>query len=342
VLALALVPAGAAAQAGPVPEAAPTSVEAGAASPALVGRADVREAFRAVVAPVRDSVAIIYCDERRTINGTVVGADGWVLTKASELDGELSCRSGDGTRRPARVVAVDEPSDLALLRVEADDLVPVRWTADAEPRLGQWVAAAAASRVPHGVGVLSVETRAIPTLPGFLGVMIEDAGPGAEITELVEGGAAQAGGLAVGDVVLGVDGETVRGRLGLIRRLRALRPGTPVELLFERDGERRRETVTLREWPDENVTEAEEQDRRSGPLSRVRSGFPAAFQHDTILRPSHCGGPVVDVEGRVIGLNIARAGRTGSYAIPAAEVVRVLERLRSEAGAGPEPATAAE
>jgi serine protease Do len=37
----------------------------------------------------------------------------------------------------------------------------------------------------------------------------------------------------------------------------------------------------------------------------------------------------VDLEGRVIGINIARAGRTESYAIPADIVTSLLEPLKS-------------
>jgi serine protease Do len=55
-----------------------------------------------------------------------------------------------------------------------------------------------------------------------------------------------------------------------------------------------------------------------------------AFQHDTVLRPADCGGPIVDLDGRVIGFNIARAGRTESYALPAVEVNKVLDQLRKQ------------
>ena len=36
-----------------------------------------------------------------------------------------------------------------------------------------------------------------------------------------------------------------------------------------------------------------------------------------------CGGPLVDLSGKVIGINIARAGRTETYALPA-DVVQAL------------------
>jgi serine protease Do len=38
---------------------------------------------------------------------------------------------------------------------------------------------------------------------------------------------------------------------------------------------------------------------------------------------------VVDLEGRAIGLNIARAGRTETYALPAATLLPLLPDLQS-------------
>src|SRR5262249_53128260 len=59
-------------------------------------------------------------------------------------------------------------------------------------------------------------------------------------------------------------------------------------------------------------------------LSGRRRGFPTVLQHDTVLRPSDCGGPLVGLDGNVIGVNIARAGRTARYAIPAEDVGAVV------------------
>jgi serine protease Do len=67
------------------------------------------------------------------------------------------------------------------------------------------------------------------------------------------------------------------------------------------------------------------------PRSKRRDGFPAVFTHDGQVRPEQCGGPVVDLEGRVVGLNIARADATRTLAIPADVLKKVVARLRKEA-----------
>ena len=46
-----------------------------------------------------------------------------------------------------------------------------------------------------------------------------------------------------------------------------------------------------------------------------------------MLKPNECGGPLVDLDGRVIGLNIARAGRTETYAIPSEVILQLLPEL---------------
>jgi serine protease Do len=44
-----------------------------------------------------------------------------------------------------------------------------------------------------------------------------------------------------------------------------------------------------------------------------------------------CGGPLVNLDGKAIGLNIARAGRVTTYALPARLVKRILDNLTPKA-----------
>src|SRR5215472_11291404 len=87
----------------------------------------VLHAFRPVVSGPSHSAVRVRCDGKDVALGAVVGADGWVLTKASELHGAPACVWADGKERPARVVGVHEAFDLALLKVEARNLAAVEW-----------------------------------------------------------------------------------------------------------------------------------------------------------------------------------------------------------------------
>ena len=64
-----------------------------------------------------------------------------------------------------------------------------------------------------------------------------------------------------------------------------------------------------------------------GTVSKRHNSFASALTHDTVLQAAQCGGPVVDLDGRPVGLNIARADRTASYAIPAGTIHKVIDEL---------------
>jgi S1-C subfamily serine protease len=62
------------------------------------------------------------------------------------------------------------------------------------------------------------------------------------------------------------------------------------------------------------------------------SGFEEVLQHDTVLNPDQCGGPLLNSDGQVIGVNIARAGRVVSYALPSSLVSVEVSSMIAEAG----------
>jgi serine protease Do len=67
-----------------------------------------------------------------------------------------------------------------------------------------------------------------------------------------------------------------------------------------------------------------------GPFSERRSGFPLVLAHDTPVNPKDCGGPLVDTDGRTVGINIARALRVATYALPASVVREVVSQLKQQ------------
>jgi hypothetical protein len=64
-----------------------------------------------------------------------------------------------------------------------------------------------------------------------------------------------------------------------------------------------------------------------GKLSQRRRGFPLCIYHDAILKVEDCGAPLLDTEGKAVGIDIARALRTRSLAIPASEVKAAVARI---------------
>jgi serine protease Do len=300
-------------------------------------------AFREVVAePARGTLRVL-CGGKEVALGTVVGADGWVLTKASEVldeagqpKGKVVCRLRDGRRLEARVVGVQEAYDLALLKVEAKGLTPVEWRPSKEAAVGNWVATPGPGNDPLAVGVVSVATRDVPRRNygrgapagggGFLGVLVEPGEPGVIIREVVPRSAAAQAGLKVDDVILSLAGKAIEDVGAVPSTLRRMKPGDVVQIQVRRGDKKLDVKATLGRRP---PTPGEFQNRLGGPLSEHSRGFPTVLQHDTALLPADCGGPLVDLDGKAVGINIARAGRTESYAVPAEVVQRLLPDLKS-------------
>jgi len=97
-------------------------------------------AFRDVVARASRSTVRVRCEGADVALGTVVGADGWVLTKASELAAEVVCRLRDGREFNARLVGTHEAHDLATPQDRGTGLTPVDWRPSKDDAVGHWVA----------------------------------------------------------------------------------------------------------------------------------------------------------------------------------------------------------
>jgi serine protease Do len=77
---------------------------------------------------------------------------------------------------------------------------------------------------------------------------------GAAISNVEDGSPASKAGLEVGDVILKIDGRPVDGSADLSRTIRALKPGTKINLSVWRGGKPKDVTVTVAEFKDEEAT----------------------------------------------------------------------------------------
>ena len=100
---------------------------------------------------------------RRVAYGTIVGADGWILTKASEIPDDPSCKLADGRICLARVTGVDLAYDLALLKIDVQGLTAVEWSIDKVRPAGRFIAAPDGRGGSIGVGT-SAPVTASPAL----------------------------------------------------------------------------------------------------------------------------------------------------------------------------------
>ena len=292
----------------------------------------VRRAFRSVVSEERKATVRVLCDGKSTILGAVVDAEqGLVVTKASELRGKLAGRTFENTEYEAELLGKDGEHDVALLKLKIGDdkLHAVKWRSSDTPAIGSFLATTSLGEYPLAIGVVSVSPRKIGHQRGFLGVGLGEADDGPRIKEVIPQSAAASAGLKTEDVVTHVNGKEVPDPNALIRLIGRLRPGDEVNVKVRREEKELDFNLRLG-TPEMNGARADRFSRMNalgGELSTRRAGFPAVLQHDTVLRPDQCGGPIVDLEGNTVGINIARAGRVNSYAIPAEELKKIVSRL---------------
>lgn len=312
---------------------------------------EIKQAFRPVVASPSRSTVRVRADGKDVALGTVVSADGWVVTKFDQIKdgGKLTCKLKDGRELlEVKLVGVHDKHDLALLKVDVKGLTPVQWRDSKAAVVGNWVATPGLSDDPLAIGVVSVATRTMnrgdyppsPLAPngGFLGVGLEPGDGGPRVNSVMKDGAADKAGIKVDDVVLLVAGVRVEDPDAMINLLRGYKVDDTVRLKIRRGEAELWLEAKLEKRPASlAMNRALFQNSMGREINRRNAGFPVALQHDTILKASDCGGPLVDLDGKAVGVNIASAGRVDSYAIPSEVVKAVLPDLMSGKLPPPKP-----
>ncbi len=287
----------------------------------------MRKAWASVAARANASIVRVFVgDEQRAI-GTAV-ARNLVVTKYSEIadedeNAERTCRQGENSWSYS-IVGHDYPSDLAVLRIIGGQLEPIAWH-DATPSTGSLLASPGGDSESICVGVLSAPPYQHTQPHIKLGVWFKNWFKGQpQLQGVHQAGAANEAGLRAGDVVTQFAQERIDNTQQLMRLISKQRVGDKVEVTVKRDDAEMTFEVTLGDY---RRSERVGQEVVWGPLSDVRTGFEIILQHDTVLKPERCGGPLIDLEGQAVGLNISRAGRVETLALPAGEVQRLVTSL---------------
>lgn len=294
---------------------------------------EFNEAIKPVLATAAKSTVRVWSGSRRLAYGTVVGDGRKILTKWSEVArarGDLRVDAGDESRA-VKLAGVYQDEDLVLLEIEGKPLTPVSWSFEA-PGLGGFLAAPQPDGRLAAFGVVSVLSRNLrDTDLAYLGVVGEAGftGQGVKIKDVDEKSGAHAAGLKPGNVILKVGERPISGLLELKNALIGVTPGAKVSLLVDADGGENKIEVTLGnrpQLPQYANGRLEQMERMGGQVSQVRDSFTQVIQTDMRPKPNQVGGPVVDLQGRVLGITMARADRTRSFVMPAAAVVDLLKK----------------
>ena len=256
-------------------------------------------------------------DKELSIVGTRIKTTPFIISKNSMVGENPTVKD-----EKLEIVARDTENDLVLLRASRDntDGVDLKTQVDSAPKTGSFLI----TPESDGAGLVSVVgTKSFASRlkkRPFLGVRPADyKDDGGALLELVtDGGAAKRAGLKVGDVITKLNETTITNQAELRKFLVTVEPGSDIVAILTRGDEELRKTIELRELPSGHI---------AGNVARSvrRDGFSKIILHDAPLKPTDCGGPVFDLGGNFVGLNIARNSRVRSYLIPPAIVKKLVD-----------------
>ncbi len=296
------------------------------------------------IAASRGAVVEICSSSRWVALGCVVG-DGLILTKFSELGSNLTVVVGGSHVGIAEVAASDPERDLALLRLSyAPELTKgiqaLQWKAIENVRAGTPVTLATPQFLAPITGVTCFAPRAVPRIQGCLPCQVNDVDGTVEVVRVLD----ELRGFRLrklafplrgGDVIIEIEGIPIQDAAGFNKLVFDTErigthpnvSGEPISVKYRR-GESTSQISVVLEF---NGTPSGQLVR---PVSNRYSSFPSAIATDLSIRPEHCGAPVVDSSGRLVGLLIARAPFIESLVIPAGEVEESLKGMISAMDSG--------
>lgn len=295
----------------------------------------LKEAFRDLIAETQVAALQVEINSGHTIPGTLIdSARGWVVAKASEMGKVIlpkdvfRCRVSVEQWVTARYVGFERELDLVFLELESRAELPEEIPIAEQLHPGQWlISLGFAERLPLGVGVLGAQPREIAASSGYLGMAVEETAEGLLVTQVLANSGASKAGIKKGDLLLETPDSPIKKRTLLEEKLKELEPGDWWSFHASREGEIRDVHLRIGVSWDKTVDRQALMNRFGSDVSPRRTGFRSVFQHDTLMHPRHCGGPVVNLQGELVGVNIARAGRTDTFTVPIQEILKTANDL---------------
>lgn len=300
----------------------------------------LRKRFVAPSKAVAQSVVELSVDSKSVSIGTIVDADGWILTKASVLNGKVSCRLPDQSIVVAEKRAESQEHDLALLKIDVGGLSAAEFSDKQPPSIAQVLCAVGPGQILKP-GIVSIEPRVVPPEPRWKGDATEDTQDGTMISRLTDLSTIGTK-LQIDDIIVSINGHSTSNVATLTQvletNLSGYCTGDLVSVAIRRKGAPMNVLTTLP--PATGLPPITGMLRQNWELDEHdtprRSGFAAVFDTDIELRKREVGCPVIDVERRIRGIAIASRGRNETQrgptsVLPSHIVSRVTKQLMAEA-----------
>lgn len=277
-----------------------------------------------VAVPIGKSVVALVAGNRQVALGTVVGK-GKVLTKLSDLQKErrpVMLLDASGKVYDAKVLFALPEHDLLMMDVPGLPAPPIDLDSYVQAKEGDIIAAVSPTGHVSDFGVVSVAQRSLRADDQpYLGIVSDPRwdGEGVMIGGVEAGSGAHRSGLQAGDVLMKLNGKSVDGMYSIRAAMVGVRPGetVPVEVVRQNRKVEGQLLTGARpkvmKFPQKRLDMMNSMGNR---MSLKRDEFPLVIQSDMTLFPERAGCPVIDVNGKFIGLALSRAGRTETYILP--------------------------
>ncbi len=290
-----------------------------------------------LAAPYAESTVVIAAGNKVVASGLVV-APGKVLTKYSDLvRWRLPLVVVDHHQQvhDMRVLASSREHDVLLVEAAGLEARPIDLSNPAQVGEGSMVFLSGPRGGVADVGVCSVDQRSLREEDQpFIGIG-EDLrwkGKGMRIV-VAPYSPAEKGGLLNGDIIESINGKPTAGLLALRTLLNEVNPGDEIEIVVRRGEKTFKGRLAVGRRTRENaypIRRLEEMNAMGNKMSSRRDRFPMVYQSDMTLLPECAGCPVIDLEGRLVGMALSRAGRMETYILPAWVVRELTDQTLAE------------
>jgi len=262
-------------------------------------------------------------DKEEKIYGTVF-THGYIVSKSSMVgnDPEIHLK---GKVIKAVVVSRNRDRDLVLLKVHGklpEGVIPSR------PVLlqrGQFLISTN-SDTANTISIAGSLTLDLPksSSTGFLGASIAYKEDPLLLTFVRRNSPAAINNLKEGDELISINGVTIDKAEKYFTELQKYWPEDTITVQLKREGTLYTKQIVLGWKPVIAATHPAEM--FPGGKSIRRDGFTGVFAHDAVLTPNRCGGPVFDMAGNFMGINIARYSRAVTIVMPADIIYAFLKK----------------
>ncbi|MBI9057216.1 MAG: trypsin-like peptidase domain-containing protein [Labilibaculum sp.] len=257
-------------------------------------------------------------DDQLIIHATQITNDGVLVSKSSLIkEKAVRCKLKDGTFVRLEVIGRSDENDLVYLHskeIANENQLLIKNKIE----IGDFIGLLNVNNEIDLSGVIGVGTRNIPVLTaGMFGMEME----GLKVTKVYDNSNSFLGGIKDGDEIISINSKVFKNKDEYDVFMKNTCPNQIVDLQIKRGDKEVETEVKLGPFP------PKQHPADFVELSGKKEGFANAFTFDISIKPVDCGAPLLNLDGEVVGVSIARSTRTCSYAIPIDVILNEYNKL---------------